>query len=69
MHIKTFFHRISLPSKGDYSSKKVQNLNFVELTIVIRFLYEGTTEFLSDPLFPPTDSQATLKGDDFWKQK
>ena len=69
MHIRTFFHRISLPSKGGYSSKEVKNLDFVELTIVIRFLYVGTTEFLTDPPFPPTDPQATLKGDDFWKQK
>lgn len=52
MHIKTFFHRISLPTKGGYSSKKVQNLDFVELSTVIRFLYEGTTEFLTDPRFP-----------------
>ena len=69
MHIKTFFHRISLPTKGSYSSKKVQNLDFVELSTVIRFLYEGTTEFLTDPPLSPTDSPATLQGDDFWKQK
>lgn len=65
MHIKTFFHRISLPTKGGYSSKKVQNLDFVELSTVIRFLYEGTTEFLTDPPLSPTDSPATLQGDDF----
>lgn len=38
MHIKTFFYRISLPTTGGYSSKKVQNLDFVELSTVIRFL-------------------------------
>lgn len=69
MHIKTFFHRISLPTKGGYSSKKVQNLDFVELSTVIRFLYEGTTEFLTDPPLSPTGSPATLQGDDFLKQK
>ena len=42
MHVKTFFHRILLTAKGGYGSKKVQNLSFIELSTVIRFLYERT---------------------------